>query len=720
MKKVDLLKMVNSPITEEKAYELIKFFYTQADDDLYKSLNYKWSSDKAITTQEELIEKENTLLLKVYNFWKKRMLSLTDEQIAFVEKSLPDIRSKIEEIKNLPEFTDTKVFAEYMNKNKYLKGLYPAIYDQDGSFKHIFGNKMTGFRTGSPDEQIRFYLSTNEKNTVDLVYSIIEKAMKNNLPFYLKFASASKKVNQRVDQIIIYTEYGHVMEYKRILEEIISEKPELFQNYKKLNPMWGEFNEYIGIGDQPEDRGSSFGFDRSLLLSESMTNTTNILLKRALRENPEIDRGGNKIKFEDRFRASIRNSIYKKMCKYQSFNVDDLKSKPELENLRQLVGSYTESIIDAYKSGKDPASIKIDNGLRSMYYSYDEKGILDEIAPTLYNKLYKNEFYDIFIDQINQLSDKYKVFPENITFNKDIENELPPDEKDKIYAERYLTSNRAKGILDKVTKEKVLNTLREALQGNEVVKNFKGQPEWAMAVGKVVGEENGLTVEYTQNEKGEMLLIVNEKEKKKNKGTLQENREEDIWAETPEETLRQLEAIRRDEAKEAIAKADMERLLKIIDEKRKETDIPDDPTDPGDGAIGGSELAQVQAVSDAMKGKVYTTENPEDPFTRVSERRPSGEKIDRIQSLQNAFISAIENQNTQRKVSKVESPKNNAFTQTSKSDGLTSQGTDINEALRQSLLVEQNLMNFLHQHLEGVREQETHKRKKDNQMEMSR
>ena len=114
------------------------------------------------------------------------------------------------------------------------------------------------------DVSCRLYLNMKPENIATLTEMLLKKAYAKRTRVYFKFWTN----DNRNDTFLIYTNYDQVQRIIGILKEIQKENPKIFYGCENINPMLTNLEGFIGYGEEPEYKHSSFNRERADAIDE--------------------------------------------------------------------------------------------------------------------------------------------------------------------------------------------------------------------------------------------------------------------------------------------------------------------------------------------------------------------------------------------------------------------------------------------------------------------
>ena len=190
------------------------------------------------------------LLKKVYTFWYYHALKerfenpQTPGQRERIKEEIFDIdRLKPENIKDGDIFDICSYFED-----RFVGWLKFPTYFQDKYFCHLYVNELLPeLKEKEKFTEVRLYLKIKVDNVVKLTDILIDNAIKNKVPFVIKFAIH----DNRNDNYVIYTDYDNIKNVVDLIEITKRENPHLFDGCKVKNPLMATYKKYMGFGEEP-------------------------------------------------------------------------------------------------------------------------------------------------------------------------------------------------------------------------------------------------------------------------------------------------------------------------------------------------------------------------------------------------------------------------------------------------------------------------------------
>ena len=225
-----MCEIVENPLTDETLKQMISIIEMNLKESLYETI--KRSKNNAPFEYESVIK---NLFIKYMN----RLISYDRETIKKTDNNL--LLDDYDSVKDNYNSLINMSLNELFNSDLFSKINYKLVYPQsDGSrYIHI---KDLGY---SESIDCRIYMCPNPESTMRICELIVEKHKKYNVPFYYKINTNSNDN----DRIVMYSSYEGLPIHSKIIKEIQTEYPQLFEQSEK-NISWSAIkdckNMYFG------------------------------------------------------------------------------------------------------------------------------------------------------------------------------------------------------------------------------------------------------------------------------------------------------------------------------------------------------------------------------------------------------------------------------------------------------------------------------------------
>lgn len=334
---------------------------------------YSWLTKLGANIDTPISEDEYDDFYKyVYDNWYDLIsaLNVSGEMSKYITRLISDPKMKKE---NMSPKACQMFFHSVDNYEKLKSfGLLP-IFNQKGVEYTMDGYEHVRPFTKHFAPQIidcRLYLNVTSKNALALGKELTNKCLKDGVDLYFKFWASAYKQNARNDSFLIYTNYNDVEKFVSMLREIRKEKPEIFKDVKVTNPLLANIDGFIGFGEEPAYKHSSFNAERSTAIEEYLSNA--------------------------------KKHIYKKMGNYTGAIGDIDTCAIQDQRIRSLtLKEYIKyEIVDSFKSFSEKEANKIMTG-KSALSKADSKQMVE-----FFNAMHSKTMPAYFSDQIEKISDK--------------------------------------------------------------------------------------------------------------------------------------------------------------------------------------------------------------------------------------------------------------------------------------------------------------------------
>ena len=282
-----------------------------------------------------------------------------------------------------------------------------AIRDQSfftGGFLHAYT-----LTNNENENTVRLYINVKTKNIIPLANEIADYCWRTNLPMHFKFNSG----DYRNDPFLIYTSYENAQKYVDFLKSLHERKPQLFEGAEYHNPLLASVKDapYIGFGEEPEYKTSSFNIERTILF-KLICEERNKAIRSLWDTNTHIKTADGNLNMDDYLKRCIKQLLLKRT----QDEIDKVSTEKQKFNLNQeeiaefLRGQH--NILELIKNDKFASQIDSIAEEYKEYLSreYDLDGSIMNIATlklivTTKNSLYAAQKPD---NRVNEY--KWKVF----------------------------------------------------------------------------------------------------------------------------------------------------------------------------------------------------------------------------------------------------------------------------------------------------------------------
>lgn len=258
----ELFKNMGSDFQEvnlDDVFALLKKAIKEKNQDCLKYQNI--ISVGAENEGKRLNRKDLTGVLdKIYKIWwdnwlipnskiKNHYQSTTIKRCVDEKLYHPDNKDKI----NIYEIMDELSYSNLFEDACHLQNRYFCVIDTN--LLSVKRKKYVRYFY-----QAKLYLNIKLKNRIELAEKFIDKVMKEDLPLTFKFALD----DNRTDNFVLYVNFNEVEKTAKMIEEVKTENPQLFDGCKVCNPLLAKYKGYMGFGE--ESYIESYNADRSDIL----------------------------------------------------------------------------------------------------------------------------------------------------------------------------------------------------------------------------------------------------------------------------------------------------------------------------------------------------------------------------------------------------------------------------------------------------------------------
>ena len=176
-------------------------------------------------------------------------------------------------------------------------------YNQKGQFQHMGSTSDIDYVFS------RLYINCSKQDLMQIANLFVDACQEKRIPIYFKYCSDE---SNRADQLIIYSNLGNLEQYIHILRSIAQENPEMVKRCGKPPILTGTLDEWIGIGDEPKEKGTSY--------SKTRADAIEAALRKTLPEE-DVEKGynWNEIDF-DKIRQAIDTELKAKGISIDNFS----------------------------------------------------------------------------------------------------------------------------------------------------------------------------------------------------------------------------------------------------------------------------------------------------------------------------------------------------------------------------------------------------------------
>lgn len=425
---------------------------------------------------------------RAFNLWKKNMLSMTKER-AFELRDNGYLKAQfvylIKFLRGIDDVSTEKEVNDIINsvaEDPNLSYAFEKYYwnIQDFGWTHVKSRYMNGEWDHKQAVEHRLYLNPDSKDTVKMLIFLMQKFLKNDMPYYFKF----DRGGTRDDTIIIYSSTEMLEKYISILREIKEEHPELMKDMFSPSLLTGKIDGWIGYGSEPskDENGKvrSFNQVRVEAMDEVITEESrNWALSH---KDMKVKYKNKPTTFEDYLAQKTVEVIKQRLIKWYNgfipeaafkqcgYDIETIESEAFTNNIYRLVTSnmhqFWNSVCIDKSNPESEIQINVKNGRKINITSEDFSNAIKKVVPII-AKIDPNFKKRIKSEIIRVSKDKYGIDPNNYCFDILATQKVKKLERDKKEAEQEaLKKNES---LSKVKKEELPSIISSFYTNREVI-----------------------------------------------------------------------------------------------------------------------------------------------------------------------------------------------------------------------------------------------------------
>lgn len=240
------------------------------EDEIYSYLVHYGVENPQVVKAEDL----QRFLHRVYDYWyevysyqdpNKFTGQMRDDILAVKNRTTELTPEYVKDLDMLDFFRGNGAFRNEFSTNApiYMQGMF-GFFDKEsnkfvpnGGFMHCYS-----VGRGSDDVKMRLYLNIKGENIVALASLLYGTFLRDtDIPYCFKFVP----ISDRNDTLVMYTSYENAQTCIDVINEVRKNRPELFDGAENISPLLGKIDGYIGFGEEPEYRHSSFNSERECI-----------------------------------------------------------------------------------------------------------------------------------------------------------------------------------------------------------------------------------------------------------------------------------------------------------------------------------------------------------------------------------------------------------------------------------------------------------------------
>jgi|GEM_PF-5572641 len=200
-------------------------------------------------------------------------------------------------------------------------------------FLHVKTKKLRPLEK-TVDIECRLYLNIEGKSILAVAGKLLEASLENKTPLYMKFTPSDR----RNDTLLVYTDYATAPWFINTLKNMRKISPELFHNAENLNPLLGKVDGFIGFGEEPVYRHTSFNDARARAIGAILDHALQAFSKETIVKNSAKQiintSSGESLSQDDYLKYLIKRKV-KETQEYKSgkINLDSESNEARLNSI---------------------------------------------------------------------------------------------------------------------------------------------------------------------------------------------------------------------------------------------------------------------------------------------------------------------------------------------------------------------------------------------------
>ncbi len=316
----------------------------------------------------------------IYTHWYNNLLKINDGD------KKPEVFQAIQKIRNNSKYKPENMkqsgfynfFSSAFDKEIGVKEITPVLMQNfiwehnqgSGGFMHVQTNRIN-MHEQKTDVTIRLYLNLDINNIFPFSKQLLEICLEKNINLYTKMGSN----DSRNENIVIYTNYQEAGKIIEVIDSIRDKNPRLFKGAENINPVMGKINNYIGFGEEPVYKSSSFNIERANAIGDAVNTANNKFYKETILKEesaPTINTStGGTLHRDDYFVYMFKNIIKQKY--------DEKDFDFSLSSLQPQISVLKRNLIDFTPDDKILFLLKNKHN-QSVSISIDMKSIEDKLC----------------------------------------------------------------------------------------------------------------------------------------------------------------------------------------------------------------------------------------------------------------------------------------------------------------------------------------------------
>ena len=429
---------VYSALTKAFRKQKISSKYNIKDcSDFYRRIYLDWKKSLKILEEKGYVKEEYKRKLHILNNYLSTQNPTTKEELLKL------------------------TFGAGINNDELKEALEDFRWNKIGEYtgwEHIHSNFVNYGLSKKQKVEHRLYINCDSTVTHRIIRRFIEKCREQRSSYYFKFDD----FGDRDDNIVIYSDTGHLKKYIEILREIIKEE-HLEKSIHKPPLATGRIDGWIGYGTEPERENSSFNEIRSEHIEYCINKTSYEWMMRNL--NTTFLYNHERITYKEYLIRKLIQETITYHSKYlgdspeakrlRGYGKEDLSSQEMKNRVRRYIEYYFQDILLSLKDKSKNLDIKIP--IKEKKISFNQ-AILEEVRKKQILFMYHNSkrFGKDLLEEIKSSARNFGIDSESYACDLYRVKDLKPTEYiPKEPAKVNTTSKRGMMVYHAMTDEEI-------------------------------------------------------------------------------------------------------------------------------------------------------------------------------------------------------------------------------------------------------------------------
>lgn len=253
-------RIENPMDNKTKWNKLLNIYSTSRDyEDFYNRVTKKNKNDNTVNYD---IEDKKTFCLVMWSIWKKKILSISEENLRVLIENKDfdyDIYDVVKEVRNLESVKTYTALQQVLTNpliNRYFSDLFDDFNHKVIIYSDFYVKKDSSFNTV-------FTIKVDSTRLYKILKVFINECIARELPYYIKFSEYGKKI-----LINIYSTINNFKTIESILS--IMKKENYLYFYDNYDLLSGNINESVAIRNKDYFNTYQYLRERSLIFFKSI------------------------------------------------------------------------------------------------------------------------------------------------------------------------------------------------------------------------------------------------------------------------------------------------------------------------------------------------------------------------------------------------------------------------------------------------------------------